>query len=662
MYQLNHQFFTQGLHLLSRQGSNSFLRETNKARNNIATENNFGNTSLLYHGEFLLSHISLIAVSYQRGLYNGPMLLYPMLDSAAFNCHPLAQDTLKQSYGSRESIILSGLQTSSQNTTGSDTVRQARTLLILGAPILQAIRIELLPDYIDRIVMIESSPKSLAAGLLLSNLQTIVNDARSRGIGIQFLLEANLNKLRLHFCTAIVSLQPTALFGMRIIRSPVLNPCLEAFEVWLRSPEGLTQHVIASLGSEVDEINQLRQAIFLSLQRRNRKFITYSPKNRSRSVVLTASGPSLDLAIPWLYSNRQNIKIVASGGSLGALMHNRIQPDAVVLLEHDECIFHDIFQLVEKGYDLSKTILFASMTLDPRIHLLFARVVWFHRPLSSTLAFFYHESQGKLLQSGPESINAGLEVVLYLGFSRVLGLGCDFGTSKRSYPRAHNALGSSSREFTVPTQGRSSKTVFSTPQLLSASASFSNALNAYDAIFFSLPFGVDLNSPVTLCQLDEKTLDTFRNNYSLIDDWTNLKSYSLEPSEVKYRLVRAKDSLHKYCELLISIASSKVEWDIDIAREFDRILSLDSSEGLFSDVFIRRLIRLPVFIVVQLLSSSHQLDWPERRDIYTRNISWLEDVYSEFLEVLLNTVNSVSRGSFEWHESGDSYSKVADDS
>ena len=106
----------------------------------------------------------------------------------------------------------------------------------------------------------ESSPRDLAIGLLFSDLSVLIKAAKSNGIGIQFLFESHIPSLQSLIRSQLIGWQPTTLFGVNVVGSPVTNTSLSVVESWLSSPEGITQCVAGGLGGEVDEINQVLQA------------------------------------------------------------------------------------------------------------------------------------------------------------------------------------------------------------------------------------------------------------------------------------------------------------------------------------------------------------------------------------------------------------------
>ena len=113
--------------------------------------------------------------------------------------------------------------------------------------------------------------------------------------------------------------------------------------------------------------------------------------NFNQSVILTASGPSLDDEISFL-RDHSSAAIVAAGSSVGTLLRNGIQPTAVVLLEMASVVYYDLLQLIVEGYDLSNIILIGSLSIDPRIKKLFKSFVAFSRPSMATATLLDDDS------------------------------------------------------------------------------------------------------------------------------------------------------------------------------------------------------------------------------------------------------------------------------
>ena len=407
-----------------------------------------------------------------------------------------------------------------------------------------------LPTNIDRLIIVETNPRDLAVGLLMSSLENIVHECKGRGIRVNLIFDYELEALKVKMRELLIGQHPLIINGMSLVNSPIDNPKLSAFESWIKSPEGISQSVLGGFGSEVDEMNQLLQAIYTAAHSKNRQLLVNQSFREKQPVVLVASGPSLDQSIDWLKKHQHNMQIICAASSLGSLLRNGIVPSAAVFLERSSVVFdNDISELIRENYDLSNITLIASMTLDPRIAGCFKSVFWFHRPLSATLAFFPEEALSKLIQSGPQSSNAALESLLHLGHRKVLLIGCDFGAEKRTYPRSVNALGSSPRDLTLPVRGRSRKTIYSSPELYEASKYFTNAIEAYAASIYSQPLGISLETKsLNIIELDDNLAEMFTNEVPFDANLSNLPIVTQSSPELLCKIGDVKIEFNNYCQ------------------------------------------------------------------------------------------------------------------
>ena len=587
-------------------------------------------------------------------------LLLPRISNDKNNFHKDPGQCLESCFDSFSSQILSGLTTPKEYSHLEDEERVpfyfARTVIAFGAPALIKLYQNNIPDCIDRIIVLETDPRHLALALKYSNLNETIDKLKAANIGLQLFVDENVEVLKRSVRERLVYMQPTALNGCMLISSPVDNPDLRLVESWARSPEGLTQTVVSGFGSEVDELNQLIQSIVNALLVPNRKILKYQNDLANKPIVLVASGPSLDKALPWLKKHNKSLQIVAAGSSLGTLVRNDIQPAAVVFLERSSLVYtRDLHELQADGYDIKSIPLIASMTLDPRIAGIFKSVSWFHRPVSTALAFFPEEAYGKLLQSGPQSANAAIEALMHLGYRKFMLIGCDFSAEKRSYPRSRQALGESPRNFTLPVSGRNGKTVFSTPELFDCAECFANALRSYNPQVFSTSDGIKFRDyKVTNVSLDDHLACDWANSFNLRDQLACLpEALSLDEDEFMERLNNAKNSYLDLSKKLCSLVSDSNGWDVDLARGLDDLLKFDESGLTPSKAMVKRLCHYPLFISVQPLHDSTSEIFAERKDLAMANLKWLDKIYVLYFDLLKAIVLDVKNSDswpFSWEK------------
>ena len=649
----DHDRLAQNIRILGGKESSSFLSEAYDLSNHIHTSS-LGD-GVYFDNLEILEHIDKLLIDWEQKLLDGLRLMMPRLNNSEKEVAPNPIYSLSLAFDSGKSHILSGLKTiPSDDLSGIPSQQWLKTLLILGAPALASFDVSALPSYIERIIFVESSPRDLAIGLLFSDLSVLIKAAKSNGIGIQFLFESHIPSLQSLIRSQLIGWQPTTLFGVNVVGSPVTNTSLAVVESWLSSPEGITQCVAGGLGGEVDEINQVLQASINAQINPVRRILSPLAGLADKPVVVVGSGPSLDTALPWLKKYGHMLQIIAAGSSLGVLLRNGIQPASAVFLERCSAVYEtDLMELIQEKYDLGSIPLIASITLDPRISQLFKTVAWFHRPLSSALALFPDEAEGKLLQSGPQSANAALEAVLHLGHKRILIIGCDFSASDPSYPRARQAIGPNNRDLTLPVLGRHGKTVFSNAQLYDAAQYFSNAIRAYNPYVASVKSGINLDDvQIDLVDLNDELFSTFHNTTPLSSEWESLSTYVVTSTALRSRIKEANDAFGDLISRLTQLVSQSKCWNLHLARDLDLLFKLDESGLGPSQVLVKRLCHYPLLMsVMPLHDSVNETDWDKSLEITLFNLEWIKEVYETYFSFLIQNIDhidSTKEWSFKW--------------
>lgn len=155
------------------------------------------------------------------------------------------------------------------------------------------------------------------------------------------------------------------------------------------------------------------------------------------SAVIVGAGPSLSNDIEWLKKNQGKVIIFSGGSSLQTLLVNGIIPDFHAEIENIPLNYELLKPLFDK-YDLSKTILVCSSTMDTKSSRLFDRKIWFIREgvmASQLLA----PDLPALSWQNPTVVNTAASACFHLGFRNVILLGADFGTTNQG---VHHAPGS----------------------------------------------------------------------------------------------------------------------------------------------------------------------------------------------------------------------------
>ena len=123
-----------------------------------------------------------------------------------------------------------------------------------------------------------------------------------------------------------------------------------------------------------------------------------------------------------------------------------------------------------------RILLISSITVDPRLSSLFKDFLL--PPSVSTTASFGGESdKSSLLISGPEAVNAAVEVALKLGFNDVVMMGCDFSSPSRQTYRSKDAIGSSPRDLVLPAKSNAASTIYTDETLTATYRSLETALS-----------------------------------------------------------------------------------------------------------------------------------------------------------------------------------------
>ena len=622
------------------------LPELSLEKNNLEHVESVGINNQPHYKNLFSDHLNSLNEAY----LSAPRLLCPRLENTKYNTFTATQ-ILYESFDTEGCLINAFLDTPTRNPIEGDRAPDewARTLLLLGVNNLVALAQSDIPKHIINIVVVDSSALDLTIALSCVDLADVASSLKEKGIGITFVIDEDLEILKYKVREEIVLRSPLNLNGILLCKSPYVNPRLSLLESWLRSAEGISPDVAGFFGGEVDEINQSIQSLYNAIHNPTRKLIDKS--DSLKRAVVTASGPSLDKAIPWLQKNQHQLFILSAGSSLGSLLRNGIVPAAACFLERQSVVYKDLSQLIEEGFDLSCITLFASMTLDPRVSALFKEVIWFHRPSSSALALFADEADSALIQSGPHSANAALETLLHMGVKSVLALGCDFSARVRSIPRADKAIGESPREFSIPFSGRDGSTVFSNPELIQASQHFALAVKAFDAKLFSTPDGIkfDLIKP-ELISLDALATGEYFFN-GLEPGEINLP-FSLKQDNQQHllteKLLKSKVALNSYIAEFKSLIDKSNNFSINLFRELNILFSKNEASLSSEQIYIKRLIHYPCFLSSQILYDASQSNWIEWKAICLSNFDKIYQIYSTFLDFQLKLIENDMKNPFDW--------------
>ena len=419
---LNFELLDQSLDILGGAESSAFLKEVKAYSKSITVDHQ--KSVLLYNGKTLLEKVFNLKARFIDTLSNPSRLLTPRLqfDEDDQNKNVDISDLIRDVCDTEQNVIVNSLKNTPYSLLNNDTAPSSwsKTLVLVGSLYLAYLDVDYIKKHFSRIIVVESSPLELCLALSCGDFPALINELKSNKIGLQMLVDNDVENLKAKFRDQVLAVQPTCTYGMTLCHSPLDNPTLTLFS-YMATGEGLTQSVAGALGKETDEINQLIQALVNAKNNPIRKFLTSQSPDHLKPVVLVASGPSLDQSLPWLQKYQNQLQIVCAGSSLGTVISEGIKPSAVVFLERSSVVYEtDLYPLVENKTDLSNILLIASMTIDPRISSLFDETVWFHRPISSVLTFL----RMKQVQSSCRAVHIVLMLLLSLSYTVDLKIYC----------------------------------------------------------------------------------------------------------------------------------------------------------------------------------------------------------------------------------------------
>ena len=276
--------------------------------------------------------------------------------------------------------------------------------------------------------------KEFSAFLSFIPLDSLVTYCKSESIGLNIIVAETSEALKRKISVHYASLMPTCLYGLKLILPKQASSVFLDCYSYLTDRVAFGRLILGEFGTSSDELNQLLQSLYKNIKNDN-KYLSCSTTSShfsEDSIVVVGGGPSLDDNIDYLKAlSDKGFAIVAAGSCIGTLLKNNINVSAVILLERGSSVYHSCQEHSKQGYDISNIPLIASYTIDPRASTLFGQVIYFHRPLSVTANFFEEiASKSSLYISGPEAINAAVEVLMKCGFNDIYAIGCDL---RRSY-------------------------------------------------------------------------------------------------------------------------------------------------------------------------------------------------------------------------------------
>ena len=484
-------------------------------------------------------------------------------------------------------------------------------------------------DELLSLTIVESNISHLLLFLSLINLAHFVKELKTYNIQLNFVIAPTYQEIKIRLFDFYTKSAMTALLGLKVFTFPYLDNELRRVESWMFSQAGLGFSILGSLGSFTDELNQISQHLknttqsHYLLRKVNEKF-------RGLNCIVTGSGPSLDNSLDHIRQLCDTGSILIAGGSsIKSLLKHNILPDILVLLERGSEVFDILSEICLDFPVLSKVTLIASSTTDPRLSSLFNDVVYFNRPLSSSLIFNYDDQIAALPIAGPESANAALEVAGSLGFNNIMLFGLDFSTPDKLYTRSKDAYDHTPREYDVPQKGNKGRTVYSQDSLISARDSIEKAIQCFPSSSFQR-FGEGLVIS-NLEEIDniEKSIE-YHKKYSKTELYSDFKENFMHGNlyideDVTSLLSKLDDQIMLIGECLLD-PSSLLSLDIS---NIDRLhassaVFFNSATDLNSDYsFCSRLLRQPIFYMLSYVYDSNKASYLHKAMTFNTSLQLL---------------------------------------
>jgi hypothetical protein len=160
--------------------------------------------------------------------------------------------------------------------------------------------------------------------------------------------------------------------------------------------------------------------------------------HRPELAVVVGAGPSLDECLPRLKEIRDRVVLFSAGTALRPLLRNGIVPDFHCELENVPATV-DAINEARKFGDLSRIILLASATVDPRIPPLFRETIYFFRDSVSSTQIL-GEKHLPIAGATPTCVNMALSMAAFLGFTDMALFGADCGIRPGSDDHAKDTV------------------------------------------------------------------------------------------------------------------------------------------------------------------------------------------------------------------------------
>ena len=486
--------------------------------------------------------------------------------------------------------------------------------------------------------LIEDDLRQLVSTFSLIKLSDLVDLCSKKGIRFSLHIDPNQQNLQDRLFSQLSYSDPTLLFGLQIIRSPLRSPVLMELHSWLHAPEGASKHVGGLLGFATDEINQTQQALWNALTQQPMSVITTDQLAPEVPVIIVASGPSLDDQLGWLKDHQEGLNIVAAGSALGSLLRAGIRPDVVVFLERGGQVYFDLYDLLVEGYSIEGITACLSSTIDPRVPALFSKCVFFHRPVAAATGLFPQDQISTLPVCGPNVINAALELSLALGTREILLVGADFAAAQRSYPRSGCALGNTPRHLNIPVSGNCGRTVFSNSELLYSGYLLNRVVaSTHDCRVRRMGEGSVLEAVETV-SFSEQLVSTLKKSPGTLKKIiSSLPKTSFNRNDCSVLFDKLESDLHDWGDLLCNSVQRSDSWSRQLADDISPLLQRSHEGDTRQRRLLSRLLCQPLFFSTMSLYDASFKDansFGVVRQDFISSVSLMQAIISKWIDVM----------------------------
>lgn len=405
------------------------------------------------------------------------------------------------------------------------------------------------------------------------------------------------------------------------------------------------------LGFTIDEYNMIWNAT-QSLCKKPRSF--KKPFRRlGGSYIVCGSGPSLDKSLDIIRQLSNDCTIISCASNYRTLRAAGIDVDILCLLERGSYEF-DNYLSVKNEYGTGKTVLFASVTCDARLHELFEDSMIFYRPQLTPLSIFSTDPSQILYHEGPQTVNTGVALAAALGADTCILMGVDLGTSDPNIVRSSRAVGSSERTFDIEVKGNFKDSVYSTDLLLDGCLAMEGCIKANPLMkVFNASDGIYIKGahPITLDKLKYIEYESSSSVDGWYDWWKQRSEF--EPTYLlsQWESARIRPQISLLLESVRQLMQSDLPWFIDVQEQLNELLSLNVPIQQQVSRRMHRSILLKICLVITrqcyvLLHQDQSSDMQEKfinksRALVVELCDQLEEESYELFDLLENQLKKV---------------------